>query len=509
MVKLAQFLDSLNAEQLIDRLNLALDGASLGIWDWDLRDNSVQFDRRWCEMLGLAVEATPMALSTWESRVHPEDIAQCYVDIQAHIDGETTYYENIHRMRHASGDWVYILDRGRISGWDEAGNPIRFTGTHFDCTATEAAKRVLQHQRELLADMVRNLPAAVAMFDDRDRYLAASHEWLCHFGLDVSDLLAKTPAQTSARLPREWDEPRRRAHAGALSSTEQQAITDPMGRRRFLRWSIRPWRADGATVSGIIITFEDVTQAIEDRLARERESRLSALGLMAGGVAHEINTPLQSLLVNASMIQDELEADAPSLEFLAECTSSVLATTEHIHRIITALRTVSRDASGDPLSAVNLDALLADVAALCGARCRNRGVDLRLVAAREPVSSILARPADIGQILLNLLNNALDAVSGQARPWIQLERVVEAGHLRVRVVDSGPGVPEHIRDRLMTPFVTTKPLGKGTGLGLSLSRALAENLGARLEYDASARHTTFELSFPLGESRATEAGPES
>ena len=143
-----QFLDSLTSEALIDRLNLALDGASLGIWDWDLRDNSVQFDRRWCEMLGLAHEATPMELSTWEERVHPDDLESCYVDIKAYLAGEAPHYENIHRMQHADGRWVYILDRGRASGWDENGKPIRFTGTHFDCTLTEEAKRVLEHQRE-------------------------------------------------------------------------------------------------------------------------------------------------------------------------------------------------------------------------------------------------------------------------------------------------------------------------------------------------------------------------
>ncbi|MCF8058661.1 MAG: PAS domain S-box protein [Bacteriovoracaceae bacterium] len=125
-------------------LDLALEGAGLGIWDWDLRDNSVRFDRRWAEMIGLKFDETPMELSTWESRVHPDDIDAAYADIKTYMDGKTDNYENIHRMKHADGHWVYILDRGRFSDWDNEGKPIRFTGTHLDVTELKIQEQELQ-----------------------------------------------------------------------------------------------------------------------------------------------------------------------------------------------------------------------------------------------------------------------------------------------------------------------------------------------------------------------------
>ena len=108
-------------EELVKYLDLALEGANLGIWDWYLIDNSVRFDSRWAAMLGLDYSKIDMELSTWESRVHPDDLEKCYADIKAYMDGETELYENIHRMKHANGHWVYILDRGRFSDWDENG----------------------------------------------------------------------------------------------------------------------------------------------------------------------------------------------------------------------------------------------------------------------------------------------------------------------------------------------------------------------------------------------------
>ncbi|EQC44977.1 PAS domain S-box protein [Bacteriovorax sp. BSW11_IV] len=140
-----------------ERLDLALDGAGLGIWDWDLTTNSVTFDRRWAEMLGLDVKEIPMELSTWESRVHKDDLDECYKCIKDYMDGRTGRYENIHRMKHADGRWIYILDRGRFSERDESGKPIRFTGTHFDITelkeAQEKAKTADNAKSTFLANM--------------------------------------------------------------------------------------------------------------------------------------------------------------------------------------------------------------------------------------------------------------------------------------------------------------------------------------------------------------------
>jgi len=117
-----------------ERFEYVLDGAGLGSWDWWLETNQVSYDRRWCEMIGLKHQDTQQALSTWDSRVHPDDKEKCYSDIKSYIEGKSEQYENIHRMRHANGSWVWILDRGRISERDSQGKPIRFTGTHFNIT---------------------------------------------------------------------------------------------------------------------------------------------------------------------------------------------------------------------------------------------------------------------------------------------------------------------------------------------------------------------------------------
>jgi len=123
-----------------ERLKLVLDSTRLGMWDWNPQTDEVIFDRNWAAMLGLTLDDLTMTLSDWSCRVHPDDMDKCMQDIQAHLSGEVDFYENLHRMKHVAGHWVYILDRGKVVEYDAQGRPVRFTGTHADVTPLKKAE---------------------------------------------------------------------------------------------------------------------------------------------------------------------------------------------------------------------------------------------------------------------------------------------------------------------------------------------------------------------------------
>ncbi len=123
-----------------DRFELVLQGTRLGLWDWNPTTNAVVFDERWARMLGHELAEIEPSLESWQSRVHPDDLAGCFADIQAHLEGKTEFYENVHRMRHKDGRWIYILDRGRVCERDAEGRATRFTGTHTDITPQKLAE---------------------------------------------------------------------------------------------------------------------------------------------------------------------------------------------------------------------------------------------------------------------------------------------------------------------------------------------------------------------------------
>ncbi|MCE3012456.1 MAG: PAS domain S-box protein, partial [Proteobacteria bacterium] len=148
------------------RNQMILEGAGLGSWDWWLDSNQLSFDRQWCEMLGLDITKTPMNLATWQQHMHPDDIEGCKREIQRHLSGETEHYESVHRMRHADGHWVYILDRGRISERDSTGKPIRFTGTHFDLTNQKRIEQSLLDYKRKTETIFESSNDAIILLHD-------------------------------------------------------------------------------------------------------------------------------------------------------------------------------------------------------------------------------------------------------------------------------------------------------------------------------------------------------
>ncbi len=122
-------------EQQRRRLELVIEAANLGTWDWDVASGRVDFNANWAEMLGYEVDELEPGYETWEGLVHPDDLDAVRDELEAHLVGETDFYEAEFRMQHKSGSWVWVLDRGKVIERDEKGDPIRMCGTHQDITA--------------------------------------------------------------------------------------------------------------------------------------------------------------------------------------------------------------------------------------------------------------------------------------------------------------------------------------------------------------------------------------
>lgn len=153
-----------------ERFQMALDGGRLGTWDWQVQTGEVVFDERWVQMLGFTLDEISPDFSSWENLTHPDDMPAVREKLNAHLEGRSEVYEAEMRMRHKSGEWIWILDRGRVIERDEDGRPLRACGTHMDITdAKRSAMRLLQSEERyrLLAE---NLPGIVFLCDHDDRW---------------------------------------------------------------------------------------------------------------------------------------------------------------------------------------------------------------------------------------------------------------------------------------------------------------------------------------------------
>ena len=146
--------DRQRAEQALraseERLKLVLEGSNDGFWDWNMKTGATQRSPRWAEMLGYTLEEIEGGVEGWMNLIHPDDYPTTLEPFRAHMEGRTPYYEVEYRMRTQSGEWVWILDRGKIVAWDQDGKPLRMAGTHTDITARKRAEEALRASEERL-----------------------------------------------------------------------------------------------------------------------------------------------------------------------------------------------------------------------------------------------------------------------------------------------------------------------------------------------------------------------
>lgn len=166
------------------RLALVLEGSDLGIWDWHVPTGTVIVNPRWAEMLGYRQDEVPSHISAWETLLHPDDKDRVMEVLNTHLRGETPFYEAEQRLRHRSGEWVWILDRGKVIERDADGNPVRACGTHLDITERKRQEsRLAAQQRALEAanvhlESLARTDALTELTNRRafDRYLARALE---------------------------------------------------------------------------------------------------------------------------------------------------------------------------------------------------------------------------------------------------------------------------------------------------------------------------------------------
>jgi PAS domain S-box-containing protein len=141
-------------EESNSRWQLAIEGAGDGTWDWNLKTEEVIFSRQWKAMLGYAEEEITNTLEEWKSRLHPDDLSQCYQDIAQHLNGQNSNYRNEHRLRCQDGTYKWILARGQVTEWDKNGQPLRFIGTHCDISDRKTAELELEQFFSVALDLL-------------------------------------------------------------------------------------------------------------------------------------------------------------------------------------------------------------------------------------------------------------------------------------------------------------------------------------------------------------------
>lgn len=240
----------------------------------------------------------------------------------------------------------------------------------------------------------------------------------------------------------------------------------------------------------------------EKQMMNERvieAGKLASLGELAAGIAHEINNPVAVMVEEAGWIQDLLDEEdlkqSKNLDEFKQSLSQIRTQGVRCKQITHKLLSFARKTDPRPQS-VQLNDLIEEVVSLCQQRARYATIKITMDLDPD-LPHIRASPSEVQQVMMNLINNSLDAIDSRGGT-VRVNTRFKEDHVIIDVADDGPGIPEAYLPRIFDPFFTTKPPGKGTGLGLSICYGIVTKMGGKISVNsATEMGTTFHIQLPI------------
>jgi PAS domain S-box-containing protein len=433
----------------------------------------------------------------WHRLVHPADqpaLARVLTEPSAPV---------VLRFTSPTGRTVWLEHVATLL-LDASGQPLAVEGLARDITERRQAEEALKLSEASFRLLVEGVPDAVAIQRD-GRIVYANAALVDALGLpDASALEGRVLADFVLELEGGAEAPKPGAHKELL--TGERRLKRPDGKARVAEFASLPLLFDGQPA--VVSIARDVTEQRHLQARLLLADRLTSMGTLSAGIAHEINNPLSFVLSNLGFLSDavgralsgETRAD---LEEWREVLSEACEGAERVRQIVRQLKTFSRP-DEESLHAVDVHAVLDSVVMMAGNEIRHRA---RLRREWGVVPPVLGNEGRLSQVFLNLVVNAAQAIpEGSAHAHeIRLSTRRDAqGRVVVEVHDTGVGIPREVIGRIFDPFFTTKPVGVGTGLGLSVCHGIITNLNGDITVESEpGQGTTFRVTLPA----AAMAGP--
>lgn len=248
--------------------------------------------------------------------------------------------------------------------------------------------------------------------------------------------------------------------------------------------------------------FVQLNEHLKEEIGKQKNlllesAKFQSLGQMASNLAHDINNPLFTIQGKLHQIRNLFSHDELDLDKCDHIIEEVESTILRLSQIVKGISTFARQGHQDQMVSVSADELIRGIVLLGSDRIVQSGITFDLKVA--PDIRVICYPSYISQVLINLLNNAIDALENADVKLIQVEALANDKWIEIHIKDSGPGVSPDIESKIFDSFFTTKKYGKGTGLGLSISKGLVETHEGMLKYHRVGNMTDFTVYLPTYE----------
>lgn len=323
----------------------------------------------------------------------------------------------------------------------------------------------------------------------------ANYAFADHCGLDITEVAGRVCYEVFA----ERDEPCEGCPLQYTIEANRQGsdVLNSRARHREFEASSYPLVLAEDEPSGAVMSYRDITEERRLQIEVIQNEKMAAIGILAGGVAHEINNPLGGILAFTQLLlkdsreqkNEELTGDLKEIENAAIRCKKIVADLLDFSRM-------SKDKEYVP---VDVNKLIQNVIPFIRSEIKSLNVDLE-IEVQEDIPKVQGISNRLQQVFLNLMTNACHAMPKGGNLKLTTGATRDGKRVIVRVRDTGEGIPDDIQDRIFDPFFTTKIPGKGTGLGLSISYRIIKEHGGTIEVESDKdRGATFTILLPVAD----------
>jgi len=548
----------LNQQRL--QMNAAADLAKLAFWECDLQKQTFIFNERCYALIGTTAEQEggySMSVEKYLGKfVLPEDVPAMIQNSQSVLANPSLMRgETMYRIRRPdNGEIRYIKVIYNVERNAE-GAPVRLFGPIQDVTEQEETLLALRQSEEKFRKTVSSVPGMVYEFT----ILPDGTMAMPYVSEGCRELFGVEPEVITKDLMAVWSS---MMHPDDIAAA-QVAIAEsaanlspfvyearcslPSGKNIWTRFYGKPVKRDDGTVLwyGVCVDITELKALEAELKARLKEiqetqkhliqsEKMSALGQMVAGIAHELNTPIGYATNNMLIIRDrfrnissllrkaleahdciysnQLEQAFAKMQEVAHSPNGTIAELdetirrtdrlfagvssglEQMANLVKSMRNFSRLDEAE-MKKADINEGLRSCLLMIGHQFKDKNIELTTEYGDIPMVDCF--PAQLNQVFLNLISNAIHAVEEKTEGKIHVSSSLEEGYVVVRVKDNGKGIPKHIQDKIFDPFFTTKPVGKGTGLGLSICYNIVQKHKGQLYFETTEGvGTTFIVKIP-------------
>ncbi len=494
--------DALNTQK--QRLDNIIRGTNVGTWEWNVQTGETTFNNRWAEMLGYTLEEiVPTSVKTWEEFTHPNDLKLVTKLLDKHFDKTLEYYECELRMRHKNGNWIWVLDRGKVSKWDEDGKPLLMFGTHQDITKRKQDSEELRN----LAEVVKYSGELINLTDLDGNMIFLNKAGGKMLGIEPNNVQNMNIMHV---IPKNW--------LSIVESKLLPALMDGQHWKGELQYhNVKTGKLTDVHTMAFTVNDPKTNQPkflanvsmdiTETKRLREQESRaqrLESAGRVAGQIAHDFNNLLAPLVAYPDFIKEALPDNLPVIKYINDMEKSA----NKIAEINQQLLTLSRRGHYNQ-EVLNLNEVIQFAIGELGILPQTIVIETDFT---KNLMNIKGGSAQISRVLSNIIHNARDSMQDVGNIIIKTEnyyadnltinygQIPKGEYIKVTISDIGCGIPEDVRLNIFDPFFTTKSSDKrrGSGLGLSVVDAVMKDHNGFVDLKSTiGEGTSFYLYFPI------------